>query len=116
MQSNQNVDIAGKYGRRRQHKNSKLGCSTCKKRRVKCDENFPECNNCIKRGVRCGYLDLQQLSKRKDSSGISDKDFEEVCSWFEKGVSPPMASLALPQPVPGASMATCGHQLLATPY
>lgn len=42
---------------RRKHKNSKLGCSNCKKRRVKCSEDLPQCTNCVKHKVKCGYLD-----------------------------------------------------------
>lgn len=43
--------------RRKKHKNSKLGCPTCKRRRVKCTENLPQCTNCVKHGTRCEYLD-----------------------------------------------------------
>lgn len=42
--------------RRRRHKNSKLGCPNCKRRRVKCSEDLPSCMNCIKHKVKCGYL------------------------------------------------------------
>ncbi|KAJ5439346.1 uncharacterized protein N7458_010344 [Penicillium daleae] len=32
------------------------GCMTCRKRKVKCDEQEPECARCVKRGVKCpGY-------------------------------------------------------------
>ncbi|KAE9376674.1 hypothetical protein N431DRAFT_400960 [Stipitochalara longipes BDJ] len=35
---------------------SKTGCSTCKIRRVKCDESRPHCKRCIKFGMTCdGY-------------------------------------------------------------
>lgn len=33
---------------------SRNGCVTCKKRRLKCDEAKPLCQNCIKRGIVCG--------------------------------------------------------------
>lgn len=45
---------------RKKHKNSKLGCATCKRRRVKCPENLPACTNCIKHGSRCEYLDYTE--------------------------------------------------------
>ncbi|KAF7718398.1 Fungal Zn(2)-Cys(6) binuclear cluster domain-containing protein [Penicillium ucsense] len=33
------------------------GCIACRKRKVKCDEQEPECARCIKRGVKCpGYI------------------------------------------------------------
>lgn len=33
---------------------SRNGCVTCKKRRLKCDETKPFCQNCVKRGIVCG--------------------------------------------------------------
>lgn len=53
----------GKKIPRRKHRNSKLGCATCKRRRVKCKENLPACSNCLKHGSHCDYLDYtaQQL-------------------------------------------------------
>ncbi|QEL62813.1 hypothetical protein CJJ09_004994 [Candidozyma auris] len=35
-----------------------LGCGTCKKRRIKCDENLPQCFNCVKGKLHCAYLNL----------------------------------------------------------
>ncbi|OQE26823.1 hypothetical protein PENSTE_c005G09631 [Penicillium steckii] len=32
---------------------SRNGCSRCKKRRIKCDEKHPACENCIKLGCQC---------------------------------------------------------------
>ncbi|KAL6454323.1 YPT32 GTP-binding protein YPT32/YPT11 [Candida maltosa Xu316] len=60
----------GKKSKRRRHKNSKLGCSTCKERRVKCSEDLPSCINCIKHKVKCPYLDytedqLEELRQAK---------------------------------------------------
>ncbi|KAK2757255.1 hypothetical protein FQN54_004769 [Arachnomyces sp. PD_36] len=40
---------------RRCHTKSRNGCSQCKKRKVKCDEQAPCCRNCKKRGVRCDF-------------------------------------------------------------
>ncbi|CAI6336362.1 unnamed protein product [Periconia digitata] len=40
---------------RRAHRKSVLGCRTCKKRRVKCDLNRPECLNCTRLGRECGF-------------------------------------------------------------
>ncbi|RDA83204.1 hypothetical protein CP532_1231 [Ophiocordyceps camponoti-leonardi (nom. inval.)] len=37
-------------------KRTKTGCLTCRKRRIKCDENKPRCKNCIKSKRECeGY-------------------------------------------------------------
>lgn len=39
------------------HPKVKTGCITCRTRRVKCDENRPSCNRCLKYGTECGgYL------------------------------------------------------------
>ncbi|KIW44975.1 uncharacterized protein PV06_03402 [Exophiala oligosperma] len=41
------------------YKGPSRGCYTCRKRRVKCDEQRPECGNCKKRKQHCpGYRDL----------------------------------------------------------
>lgn len=42
---------------RRAHTKSRKGCQTCKNRKVRCDEYFPQCRNCTKRGLRCAYMD-----------------------------------------------------------
>ncbi|KAL1953220.1 hypothetical protein VTO42DRAFT_3386 [Malbranchea cinnamomea] len=35
---------------------TKTGCMTCRRRKKKCDEQHPECNNCIRGGFQCeGY-------------------------------------------------------------
>lgn len=49
-----------KAPRRKKHRNSKLGCATCKRRRIKCMENLPACTNCVKHRVRCEYLDYTE--------------------------------------------------------
>ncbi|KAF1363913.1 hypothetical protein EJ07DRAFT_101265 [Lizonia empirigonia] len=41
---------------RRTHTKSRLGCSQCRKRRVKCDEQAPQCSSCVQRGESCVYL------------------------------------------------------------
>lgn len=43
---------------RRTHKNSRDGCPNCKAKRIKCSEDLPACQNCIKKEYRCGYLDF----------------------------------------------------------
>ena len=52
-----NAKIAKKAtGKRKFHKKSRKGCSTCKKRRVKCDEGRPICGNCERMNIDCHYL------------------------------------------------------------
>jgi hypothetical protein len=40
---------------RRTHNKSRLGCQTCKKRRIKCDETTPKCGQCQDKGTECVY-------------------------------------------------------------
>lgn len=37
------------------HTKSRLGCLVCKKRKVKCPENLPECDSCKRLGLKCVY-------------------------------------------------------------
>ncbi|CAH0024828.1 unnamed protein product [Clonostachys rhizophaga] len=47
------------------------GCSTCRKRRVKCDENTPGCGNCLKLRVRCpGYKDVFERRHRSETRKV----------------------------------------------
>jgi len=39
----------------RPHQKSRLGCTSCKKRKVKCDEARPTCGTCQLRNVECEY-------------------------------------------------------------
>ncbi|KAF1996172.1 hypothetical protein P154DRAFT_323434 [Amniculicola lignicola CBS 123094] len=41
--------------KRRAHTKSRLGCVNCRKKKIKCQETWPACGNCIKRGVLCRY-------------------------------------------------------------
>lgn len=52
-----------KKNSRRKHRNSHLGCGICKKRRIKCDENLPQCLNCVKGRLHCAYLNLDAPSR-----------------------------------------------------
>ena len=54
---------------RRAHKKSRRGCSSCKLRRVKCDERRPACKNCRDFGVACTYDGkISELSFAGESS------------------------------------------------
>ncbi|KAH6678937.1 hypothetical protein F5X68DRAFT_263908 [Plectosphaerella plurivora] len=44
---------------KRPHKKSRAGCLNCKKRKVKCNEARPVCNNCTLRNVDCVYPDAK---------------------------------------------------------
>ncbi|KAH7327359.1 hypothetical protein BKA65DRAFT_510456 [Rhexocercosporidium sp. MPI-PUGE-AT-0058] len=46
---------------RRPHQKTRTGCLTCKKRKIKCDETRPECDNCIKHTLVCAYAPPRAL-------------------------------------------------------
>ncbi|KAF2199238.1 hypothetical protein GQ43DRAFT_473820 [Delitschia confertaspora ATCC 74209] len=50
-------------GLRKPHSKTRLGCSQCKQRRVKCDQTHPHCRNCSKRGFQCSFLALAPSSQ-----------------------------------------------------
>ncbi|CAH2351367.1 sterol uptake control protein 2 [[Candida] railenensis] len=59
--------------KRKFHSKSRSGCSTCKKRRIKCDENKPSCMKCQHLGLVCGYTLLPQQDNQDELSkpGVS---------------------------------------------
>ncbi|XEV01448.1 hypothetical protein FSHL1_006735 [Fusarium sambucinum] len=42
----------------RMHRKAKTGCFDCRRRRVKCSEEKPDCRACLRRGVDCLYPSL----------------------------------------------------------
>ncbi|KAF8242977.1 hypothetical protein K440DRAFT_590254, partial [Wilcoxina mikolae CBS 423.85] len=54
--NNGNGSDEGAKGAKVSRKRTKTGCLTCRKRRIKCGEERPTCNNCIKSKRVCeGY-------------------------------------------------------------
>lgn len=50
------------------------GCFECKRRRVKCDTQRPECEKCIKYGVKCpGYPDRPGFKFREENSKLRER-------------------------------------------
>ncbi|RLV95393.1 hypothetical protein JA1_000929 [Spathaspora sp. JA1] len=80
-----NTVAFGEKAKRRKHKNSKLGCPNCKKRRVKCSEDLPACLNCRKHKVICGYLEyteeqLQTLRLLKAQNESDEETIDQLTS------------------------------------
>ncbi|CAI7652021.1 unnamed protein product [Penicillium discolor] len=53
---------------RRPHRKSRHGCVECKRRRVKCDESRPSCNNCAHRHSECEYGSSSSILWTNDGS------------------------------------------------
>lgn len=58
-------------GKRKFHNKSKLGCDTCKRRRVKCDEGKPICVKCKNMGIECTYLLAEKIQHQPPKSSQS---------------------------------------------
>jgi hypothetical protein len=56
---------------RKPHKKTKTGCTSCKKRRIKCDETKPICLRCQKRSLECIYLSVPPKIISRRSQSIS---------------------------------------------
>lgn len=51
-----------KAATRRKHTNSKLGCLNCKRKKIRCDENLPLCDSCVRaKKETCSYLELSSV-------------------------------------------------------
>ncbi|KAJ4289139.1 hypothetical protein N0V90_011481 [Kalmusia sp. IMI 367209] len=57
---------------RRSHKKSRAGCSQCKRRHVKCDEQRPVCNLCAISGQACSFAS-QGPSESSSAEGLFAK-------------------------------------------
>ncbi|KAM0354180.1 hypothetical protein ACHAPU_001215 [Fusarium lateritium] len=91
---------------RRSHTKSRKGCDTCKRRHIRCDENFPQCRNCTKHKIRCPYNDVQvpdaERSTTPDKPDLmwTPQIEAAISEWQRTGVWP-LPSLGIyPAPMP----------------
>ncbi|EXK33360.1 hypothetical protein FOXG_06157 [Fusarium oxysporum f. sp. lycopersici 4287] len=56
---------------RKGHTKSRAGCSSCKRRRVKCDLTTPECGACERLGLECEYLNKTKHGSQNSAVVIS---------------------------------------------
>ncbi|KAF2834952.1 hypothetical protein M501DRAFT_999756 [Patellaria atrata CBS 101060] len=56
---------------RKGHTKSRKGCFNCKRRKIKCQENLPECSHCEKAGLKCEYPTnaIQALQRMQSHPG-----------------------------------------------
>ncbi|KAK0448339.1 uncharacterized protein EV420DRAFT_1767359 [Desarmillaria tabescens] len=78
----------------RPHHKTRTGCKTCKNRKVKCDEDFPICKNCTRRGIECvrsttgtkhGSTALVRSMLGEQTS--SNQDIATILRWTSTGSS-----------------------------
>ncbi|KAB8218741.1 hypothetical protein BDV33DRAFT_231997 [Aspergillus novoparasiticus] len=77
----------------RRRPKSKLGCRECKARRVKCDETFPVCLCCVRRGLICSStprLSQWQIEMRWYSSQVDTIVNRRLLQyWLERIIRSP---------------------------
>lgn len=75
--SNVPIRIGGSRGR--------TGCTTCKKRHVKCDEHKPACKNCSRLGRTCDYQSspAAALVVRKAATVCSTDPISHYTTWSD---------------------------------
>ncbi|KAL3482164.1 hypothetical protein BJX99DRAFT_217445 [Aspergillus californicus] len=75
---------------RRSHRKARTGCSSCKKRRIKCDEQKPTCRNCLQHKIKCGYHEtlLFQAPRRPLGSQTSPPTASRAPSAASQGPLP----------------------------
>lgn len=69
---------------------TKTGCMTCRRRKKKCDEQHPACNNCIRGGFICeGYSSRSTWQKPSSAKiPLQSKDgFPDVGNQYVHGIS-----------------------------
>ncbi|CAG8971465.1 hypothetical protein HYALB_00002049 [Hymenoscyphus albidus] len=55
LPNDNSFSVAYKKLSRKSHRKSRNGCHTCKGRKIKCDEQKPQCANCSRHSVHCVY-------------------------------------------------------------
>jgi Fungal Zn(2)-Cys(6) binuclear cluster domain len=64
-----NINVSGEQTRvRRRHVKSRTGCTSCKRRKIKCDERSPVCSACERKGLDCVRFPGAQKAKSPGSS------------------------------------------------
>ncbi|KAL1980211.1 hypothetical protein VTN96DRAFT_4477 [Rasamsonia emersonii] len=72
---------------------TKTGCMTCRRRKKKCDEQHPACNNCIRGGFLCeGYSSRSTWQKPSNAKGPvplqSKEGYTDANSHYIQDMSP----------------------------
>ncbi|KAM3413789.1 hypothetical protein BST61_g10473 [Cercospora zeina] len=96
---------------RQTHRKSRGGCVQCKKRRVKCGEEKPACNNCTRRDMLCSYALSHLLSRRSPAPGnnyVEPPSSQSITSWDHRIASsvtgdPPISDVNASRPTTSAA-------------
>lgn len=62
------------YVTRRTHRKSRAGCTTCKIKRVKCDEKTPTCSRCLRNYTHCNYDKITSKASKEPAFTVTVLD------------------------------------------
>ncbi|PHH83994.1 hypothetical protein CDD83_2664 [Cordyceps sp. RAO-2017] len=94
--------ILGSRGPKKEIKRrTKTGCLTCRKRRIKCDETHPTCNNCKKSKREC--LGYDPLFRQQGAGGPANSHIQPAPVSQPTSVSPSAPSPASLHSTPAAA-------------
>lgn len=77
------------YVTRRAHRKSRSGCTTCKAKRVKCDEKKPTCSRCLRNYTDCKYD--KTTSKASEEPAFTVTVLESMQSSAQNLSAPPLS-------------------------
>ncbi|KAK9455021.1 hypothetical protein V1511DRAFT_459241 [Dipodascopsis uninucleata] len=84
---------------RRTHFKSRNGCIVCKRRKIKCDENRPQCRNCMRHNVQCSFVAVSSATSVPSTDTPIPAD---VAPSTSMPFYIPSMPLGISVPVPGA--------------
>lgn len=80
---------------RKAHKKSRGGCFTCKKRKIKCGEQKPKCNNCYVKSLPCEYSTEKQPPQSRKSVAACIESSMTFCRPPISNLAPTVASFSM---------------------
>ncbi|KAM5448573.1 hypothetical protein MaudCBS49596_005368 [Microsporum audouinii] len=96
-------------GLRRSHTKSRSGCRQCKSRRIKCDENPPQCSNCARRQIECDLVTRTRPALPRPASNACSFDRGDTAS--STPATPAATALSPLEIAPAASSGLNGAAL-----
>ncbi|CAG7563448.1 unnamed protein product [Fusarium equiseti] len=66
---------------RRYHTRSRTGCSSCRSRRKRCDEQRPKCGSCVSSGRVCSYEPVQLPLRERRAQQKEVQPWDQKPSW-----------------------------------
>ncbi|POR37811.1 Sterol uptake control protein 2 [Tolypocladium paradoxum] len=98
------------YHTKRPHRKSRRGCSNCKERKVKCDEVWPVCGTCRRRGDDCAFL-LRRGGGRASASASASAPASSRAS-SSRDASPAALNASPPGSARGSASPTNAYALV----